>query len=83
MPIILLYAGLLALPSFLSHYQGDIIRLCNPKNPQQTIKVFRNNGQWQYVYTALEHIDTNHIFIDDIYNTGASHAMANDVLSSL
>gem|GEM_PF-5399916 len=78
-----MYAGSLALPSFLSYYQGDVIRLCNPKNPQQTIKIFRDNRQWQYVYTALEHIDTNHVFIDDVYNTGAAHTMANAVLTDL
>lgn len=82
-PIILLYAWLLALPSFLSYYQWDTIWLFNPKNPEKTIKFFKEQDKRQYIHMPLQGIDTNHIFIDDIYNTGASHAMANDQLKRL
>jgi hypothetical protein len=78
-----LYAGLLALPSFLNHYKGDVIWLFNPKDPTQTIQFLKENNTRTYKHTQLNNIDEKHIFIDDVYNTGSAHTMANAEIKTL
>lgn len=82
-PIILLYAWLLSLPSFLTHYNGNTIRLLNPKNPSGSIKLSRNNNNWIYSHEVPSDVDRNYVFIDDIYNTGNAYTSACKILEDL
>lgn len=82
-PIVLLYAWILSLPSLLTKYTWDTIRLLNPKNPDQSIKLYKQNGKRMYSYEKISCIDSNHVFIDDIYNTGKAYKDAGNIIRQM
>lgn len=82
-PVILLYAGLLGLPSLLHSYQWDHIRLFNPKKPSTSFFIKKHWDQRNVTQENISNISDEYVFIDDMYNTGEAYNKALQSLSSL
>lgn len=82
-PILLLYAWLLWLPTLLQSYQGSQIRLFNPKYPSISFLLTKTWHQWIASQNSINNITDKYVFIDDMYATSKSYQQALEGLSSL